>query len=145
LALALPSTLLRAKISARIQTLLPAEALRGPALMADPDRLLLIMVSGGDADRLIRRMVERGLQATKISSTGGFLRRGNATLLSGVPDARVDEVLELVREECRARVELAPLQALPFLGDGIGVAEPIEVRTGGATVFVLDVLRFERA
>lgn len=113
--------------------------------MITPERLLLIMVADGDADRLMRRMVERGLQATKIASSGGFLRRGNATLLSGVPDTRVDEVINLVREECRARRELVPIQTLPFVGDGIGVSEPIEVRAGGATVFVLDVLRFEQA
>ena len=52
-------------------------------------KLVIIIASDADADRLMKGLVERGYPATKISSTGGFLHRGNATVLSGV---EVDEV-----------------------------------------------------
>lgn len=115
------------------------------AAESEPTRLVVIIASSKDAGRLADEMVRRGLPLTKIGSTGGFLRRGNITLLSGVPADRVDEVIALVRDECHARREVIPVQALPFLGEsGLG-AEPIRVRVGGATVFVLEVARFERA
>lgn len=111
---------------------------------AEPDKLCVIIVSDNDANRLMERMVERNLPATKIGSTGGFLRRGNATIISGVPSATVDDVVAIVREECHARKEFVPVQTLPFLGDGGFSAEPVEVRVGGAIMFVLDVERFIR-
>jgi uncharacterized protein YaaQ len=72
------------------------------------------------------------------------LRRGNATLISGVESSRVEAVAEILREECHARKELVPTQMLPFLGDGGLGANPVEVRAGGAIMFVLDVERFVR-
>ena len=93
---------------------------------------------------MLDRLVQRGLPATKIGSAGGFLRRGNATVICGVDDASVDDVIEAVREECQARTEFVPLQNLPFLGDGSLSAEPVEVRVGGGVVFVVDIERFVR-
>jgi uncharacterized protein YaaQ len=113
--------------------------------MLEPTKLCVIIVSDSDADRLMQRLVEGGFPATKVASTGGFLRRGNVTIFSGVTDERVDEVMSLVREECHARKEFVPVHTLPFAGDGGFSAEPVEVRVGGAIVFVLDVTRFERA
>jgi len=63
---------------------------------------------------------------------------------SGVPAADVDFVIESVRAECHARSEFVPVQTLPFLGEGAVFADPLEVRVGGAVVFVLDVERFEK-
>ena len=103
----------------------------------------MIIVGRMDSDRLIERLVGRGLAATKISSSGGFLRRGSATILSGVADADVESVIELTREECRSRREVVPVQSVPLLGEAGAMTEPIEVRLGGATVFVLSVERFE--
>ena len=109
-----------------------------------PLKMVIIIASDADADRLMRRLVEQGYPATKIGSTGGFLRRGNATVFSGVEAHEVDAVLATVRAECRARSEHVPLQALPLFGEGAVLTEPVEVRVGGAIVFVLPVERFEK-
>ncbi len=111
---------------------------------AGPQKLCIIIVADTDANRLMERLVERGLPATKIGSTGGFLRRGNATVISGVESAEVETVADIVREECHARKEFVPVQTLPFLGDGGFSADPVEVRVGGAIMFVLDIERFVR-
>lgn len=107
-------------------------------------KLIVIIASDTDAEKLIKRLVGQGYPATKISSTGGFLRKGNATILSGVEADEVDQIVAIVRQECYARSEYVPVQTLPFFGEGSVLAEPIEVRVGGAIVFVLDVERFER-
>ena len=106
-------------------------------------KLLIVIASDSDADSLIQKLVQRGYPATKVSSTGGFLRRGNATIFSGVDAEDVDNVVAIIRAECQARTEFLPAQALPF-PESIYPAEPVEVRTGGAIVFVVSVERFER-
>ncbi len=107
-------------------------------------KLVIVIASDADADRLMKTLIEQGYPATKISSTGGFLHRGNATILSGVEGSEVDEVLAMVRAECHARTEYVPVQTLPFFGEGTSLSEPVEVRVGGAIVFVLNVERFEK-
>ncbi|MGH2586926.1 MAG: cyclic-di-AMP receptor [Dehalococcoidia bacterium] len=107
-------------------------------------KLVIAIVADADADGLIRAMIERGYPATKIGSTGGFLRRGNTTLLSGVQEDRVDDVIALVRRLCPARTELLTLGSMPIAGEMPFLNEPLEVRAGGAIVFVLDIVRFER-
>ncbi len=106
-------------------------------------KLLVVITADGDADSLIQKLVERGYPATKVSSTGGFLRRGNATILSGIDADDVENVVHIIRNVCKARTEFLPAQALPF-PESIFPAEPVEVRMGGAIVFVIPVERFEK-
>ncbi len=110
----------------------------------DQFKLVVIIASDDDGDRLIKRLIRRGCPATRVGGLGGFLRRGNTTILSGVPAGDVESVLGIVREECHARQEFVPVQTLPFPGDSATYADPLEVRVGGAVVFVLDVERFEK-
>ena len=107
-------------------------------------KLVIIISSDADADRLMKSLIERGYPATKISSTGGFLHRGNATILSGVEANEVEAVVAMVRSECHARSEYVPVQALPFFGEGTTPSEPVEVRVGGAIVFVVSVEQFAK-
>jgi uncharacterized protein YaaQ len=106
-----------------------------------PQKLVIVITDDDEADRLIEKLVERGYPATKVSSTGGFLRKGSATILSGVIADDVDLVLGIIRTECQARTEYIPAQATPFPDTALP-REPIPVRVGGAIVFVLPVERF---
>jgi uncharacterized protein YaaQ len=106
-------------------------------------KLIVVITSDDEAEALIKKLVERGYPATKVSSTGGFLRRGNATIFSGVEASDIDNVVAIIRKECQARTEFIPAQALPF-PESIYPAEPVQVRVGGAIVFVLPVERFEK-
>ncbi len=106
-------------------------------------KLVLIIATEADADKLTGLLAERGIPATKVSSMGGFLRRGNAIIFSGVPQEQVDEILHLVRRECRGRTEIIPSQLLPFPEPSLPSA-PVEVRVGGATVFVLPIEHWEK-
>jgi uncharacterized protein YaaQ len=112
--------------------------------LANADQKLIVVITSNDeADVLIRKLVERGYPATKVSSTGGFLRKGNATIFSGVEGGDIENVLAIIRDECKARTDYVPAQALPF-PESIYPAEPVQVRVGGAIVFVLPVERFEK-
>lgn len=110
--------------------------------MSPHQKLLVIITSPPDADAVIGELIERGYPATKVSSAGGFLRRGSSTIFSGVDEEDVDTVLAVVRRTCQVRMELITSNALPLLGNV--PSDPIEVRTGGAIVFVLPIERFEK-
>lgn len=106
-------------------------------------KLITTIVSSSDADNLVNTLIQNGYQVTKLGSTGGFLRRGNATILIGVEDERLDGVLSAIRYTCHARTEL--VLPPPLLTPGAGYAPgPIEVRVGGAVIFVQEVEHFER-
>ena len=78
------------------------------------------------------------------SSTGGFLRIGNTTVFCGVDDDKVDEVIQLIRESCPNRTQfVTPLPPVMEPGE-VHIPTPIEKHVGGATIFVLDVERFEK-
>lgn len=107
-------------------------------------KLLTIIVSGNSGERLIDALVSQGFPATKIGSTGGFLRQGNTTILAGVEAGEVESVVALVREICPAHTEYMPIPTLPIVPGQAYSPAPIEVRAGGAVVFVQPVERFEK-
>ncbi len=107
-------------------------------------KLVMVIVQDKDAVHLLEGLLARGLRATKLASTGGFLREGNTTLMIGVEDDRLDELIGVVRTTCRAREQLVtPLAPLSGATESY-VPYPVEVQVGGATLFVLTVDRFER-
>jgi len=102
-------------------------------------KLIVSIVHSDDADALIRTLQDKGHRCTKISTTGGFLREGNATILIGADPAQVDTVLEIIRDSCHSRTQMvSPLPPVAEAGE-LYVPRPVEVQIGGATVFVLDV------
>jgi uncharacterized protein YaaQ len=103
-------------------------------------KLIIGIVHGDDADPLTRTLGEKGFRCTKISTTGGFLREGNATILIGTEATDVEEVLDIIRETCQARTQWISPPPLAEAGEYY-VPQPVEVQVGGATVFVLDVER----
>ncbi|MCX2726171.1 cyclic-di-AMP receptor [Thermomicrobium sp. 4228-Ro] len=67
-------------------------------------KLVIAVVQNEDADAIVEALLERQFRATRLASTGGFLRRGNTTLLIGVEDDEVETVLGIVRERAKTRV-----------------------------------------
>ena len=106
--------------------------------------LCVIVAAPSDANRLMDELVSHGMGATRIGSTGGFLRRGSMTLISGIRADQIDDLRTAMRETCRARVENVPAQTLPFMGEAALDGHAVEVRVGGAMLFVLPLTHFER-
>ena len=107
-------------------------------------KLLISVVNSDDAHPLIDALMRDGHRATMISTTGGFLREGNATLLIGVEDENVSAVLEVIKASCHTRTQYVnPLPPMVESGE-LYMPTPIEVRVGGAVVFMLNVERFEK-
>ncbi len=107
-------------------------------------KLIVAVVQARDADELLQALTARGFRATRINSSGGFLRESNVTVLIGVQEAYTAEVLRIIKQSCHARTRFVnPLMPIVEPGE-FYVASPIEVEVGGATVFVLNVDRYER-
>jgi len=106
-------------------------------------QLILAIVQDEDAGPVIEALTSDGFRATRINTVGGFLRKGNATVLVGVERERLHRALLIVRDNCETRTEYFVPTAPGEVGEPYPL-DPIQVQVGGATVFVLDCERFER-
>ncbi len=104
-------------------------------------QLILAIVQEKDSRRLMEALVAAEFQATMLASTGGFLREGNATVLIGTEEKKVDDALAVIQKTCRVREQLvSPLPPVVEPVDSY-ISYPVKVQVGGAIVFVLDVAR----
>lgn len=107
-------------------------------------KLIMSIVQSDDAGRLVDALTAAGYRATTISTTGGFLRQGNSTIFVGTEDEKVEGALQLIQQNCHTRRQfINPLPPVMEPGE-MYMPTPVDVQLGGATVFVLDVSRFER-
>ena len=95
-----------------------------------PMNLVIAIVHSDHVEAVTQALLAAGHRLTRINTAGGFLRRGNATLLIGAEEAQVDAILNLIQAHCPLRTEANPVDA------GIPIY--------GATVFVLEAARFAR-
>jgi len=101
-------------------------------------KLIICIVQDQDAGSLIDDLTEQKHRVTKLSTTGGFLKAGNTTLLIGVEEKEVDSVLKIIEDNCKTRELTTSLLTVTMPGDTY-IPFPLEVKVGGATVFILDV------
>lgn len=106
-------------------------------------KLMIAIVQDEDAGDVIAALNEAEIQVTRLATKGGFLRSGNTTIMTGVPDEKVEDALRIIEENSRARTQYATLPSSCGAMHGFIMA-PIEVKVGGATVFVLDVEQFHK-
>lgn len=106
-------------------------------------KLIYAIVRDEDGNRVMEELNKNGFSVTKLATTGGFLRSGNTTLIIGVEEEQVEDVIKVIRTECGSRKQVIVTSA-PMVGMGSFTAVPITVDVGGATIFVMDVERFEK-
>jgi uncharacterized protein YaaQ len=85
-------------------------------------KLIIAIVHQTDGEEIMQALTDAGFRVTRIVSSGGFLRRGNAILLIGAPPDRVQAASQLIRKSSPA---------------------PFDPGLKRATVFVLNTDRFE--
>jgi uncharacterized protein YaaQ len=85
-------------------------------------KLLFIILRDQDGDQALQALVDNGYRVTRVASTGGFLRHGNVTLMTGVENSKVQAVLDLLRKAC----------------------SPADDTHHRATIFVVDMPYFEQ-
>ena len=107
-------------------------------------KLCIVIVPGSDGDRLLDHLAQAKFGATKVGSSGGFLKRGRVTAFVAVEDERVSELLTLLRSDLPEVLESVPVSTLPLAEEWGQPTEVIDVRVGGAVVFVVDLAQVLR-
>lgn len=92
-------------------------------------KLIIAVVQNEDADAVVDALLEDEFRATRLASTGGFLRRGNTTLMIGADEEQVDQVLGLIKQHAHAGAQAQTQQ---------------QSAPAAATVFVLDLEEYQR-
>lgn len=107
-------------------------------------KLVVAVVQDKDSNNLASALVKANFKATKLATTGGFLKSGNTTFMIGVEDNMVEDVLSVIKDNCQSRDQLvAPISPMGGNADSY-IPYPVNVKVGGATVFVLPVDQFEK-
>ncbi len=103
-------------------------------------KLIVAIINNDDCPSVLSELSAKGYGATKLSTSGGFLKAGNSTLLIGTDDEKVDEVIAIIGEFSRKRTQMVT-PSPSFMAEGF-ISRAVEVTVGGATVFVIDVEKF---
>jgi uncharacterized protein YaaQ len=93
-------------------------------------KLIIAIVHDEDSTRITDELNKQGFSVTKLCSSGGFLRVGNTTLMTGTDDDRVNSVIDIILLNSEAREHSG------------GKAR--KVVASGATIFVSNVEQFEK-
>lgn len=106
-------------------------------------KLIIAIVQDQDAPSLIEDLTDHQYRVTKLTSTGGFLKAGNTTLLIGIEEDHIKAVVDLIERNCKTREITTSLMTVTMPGDTY-IPYPLEVKVGGATLFIVDVEKYIR-
>jgi len=105
-------------------------------------KMVIAVINHDDASMVIHNLTKSGFYVTRLATTGGFLKAGNVTILVGVEDNLVQNVINIIKEFSKTRETILPNTST--VGSGFYPCVPVKVIVGGATIFVVDVDRFEK-
>ena len=86
-------------------------------------KMIVCILQVSDRDDVAAALNAAGYPVTMLPSTGAYFRRGNATMIAGVEDDKVEDALQIIRDT---------------------VKEPDSPGMKRATLFVLDVDQFKQ-
>ncbi len=107
-------------------------------------KLMFAVVQAKDVETCADALTAAGFVCTRFVTQGGFLDSSNCTLMIGVDDTQVDEVIGILRRRAQRRVELLESTSAPSGAVAPVLAPPVDVEVGGATVFVVPLDRLEK-
>ncbi|OGO16706.1 MAG: hypothetical protein A2Z14_10900 [Chloroflexi bacterium RBG_16_48_8] len=113
--------------------------------MTDPkaiDQLVIIVASGYQPSQLQECLIREGFTFTEMESSSGLLQEPRVCLLVGLNHDRLSSLLEMIRKTCKPIQQYVPIRV--GLPEGYAQVPMIEVQVGGATVYLLNIERFEQ-
>ncbi len=86
-------------------------------------KLIIAILRDQDTETVVQALITGSYRVTRISSTGGFIKRGSSTIMVGVDESQIEGAFQVIRSNLA----------------------PIENPTGSrATLFVLNVASFSQ-
>ncbi len=107
-------------------------------------KLIFAIVSDEDSPRLVSELNKKGYRVTRLNSSGGFLRSGNTTLMMVTDDEKLEDVIAVIKKFSSSRKTAINANMIPSGMGASYIPYPVEVMIGGATLFVVNVERFEQ-
>ena len=101
-------------------------------------KLVIAIINSDDSSAVMSNLTKAGYTVTKLSTSGGFLKAGNVTLLIGVEEKKTDDVINIIGQYSSQRKKITPVNTT-YIGESMLSSMPVEVTVGGATIFVIDV------
>lgn len=111
-------------------------------------KMIISIMQGENEKTVTEELNKAGFMVTKLASTGGFLKQKNSTILVGTEDEKVEKAITIIKHF--AGTTVTKTYSSTSMGDaqmvpGTDMLIPVEVRTGGCTIFVVDVENFIKA
>lgn len=110
------------------------------------DKMIFAIIQNDDYRRIVEDLNKHGFYVTVLNSSGGFLKKPNATIMIGLNHEHLDEALELLSHYGK-RTEMEykmATSAEPAVYPMTVAPMAIPVQCGGIVLFVLDVAQYER-
>ena len=107
-------------------------------------KLVYAIVHDEDGPKVMEELNKSGFSVTKLCSSGGFLKAGNTTLLVGIEEESLETVIDVIKKKSKSRKQIINSSMTPNAMGGMFIPYPVEVVVGEATIFVLNVERFEK-
>ena len=108
-------------------------------------KLMYIIVRQDNEQEVVDALIKEKFTITKLATSGGFLKKGNTTLMSCVEDSEVEKAISLTKEECGKSKKITVETPINLPSTAINYTTiPTTIEVGGATVIVTDVCRFEK-
>ena len=108
-------------------------------------KLIYAIIRNDNEDDVISALNKEKYSVTKLATTGGFLRKGNITLMIGTTDEKVDHAIDIIKTQCghsqNITVNMPHISGTSMVNYA---TMPMNVEVGGATIFVVEVARFEK-
>ena len=105
-------------------------------------KLVIAIINSDDAGAVARNLTRSGFSSTRLATTGGFLMARNVTILVGVDEEKVPDVIDIIKEHSHSRKQI--ISTSSGVSRDFPTGMPVEVNVGGATIFVVDVEQFQR-
>lgn len=104
-------------------------------------KLILAILQGDDYADTIDELNHNGFFATILSSTGGFLKKKSVTVMIGVDEDKMQQVLDILKQCAGHRQQLTYSDVSMSAGGHAPQIPliPVPVDVGGVVVFILDL------
>ncbi|MBM3138398.1 MAG: hypothetical protein FJZ98_09455 [Chloroflexi bacterium] len=99
------------------------------------EKMIMAVIPRDEAEKVLDALINSGFSATFAETKGGMLRQSQYTIFSAVKSKDVDQVCDLICNNCTVDVEIND--------DGLARQELAEEsgspKVGGAIVFIWDI------
>lgn len=112
----------------------------------DYDKMIIAVIQNDDFHEVIDELNQNGFYVTVLHSSGGFLKKPNATIMIVLHHTQLDDALKILKHYgSRTKMKYNTV----ITGAGARYAAPIATvgvptHCGGVVIFVLDVAQYEK-